>query len=567
LTKDLRLLLVEDSEDDAELVVNALTRAGYRVQVERVDTRDALASALNRHPWDLTIADHTMPHFSGPAALKMVRDRAPNMPFIFVSGTMGEDAAVAAMKNGAHDYIMKDNLKRLVPAVQRELREATVRLERARVEERLAHLAYHDVLTDLPNRMLLYDRLRQAVLIARRKGQPLTLLVMDLDGFKEINDTLGHHAGDQVLQHVAARLRSLLRQVDAIARLGGDEFALILPFTDVDGALLTARKVLQDLARPIVVDGHAIGVRASIGIARYPEHGSSAETLLQKADVAMYLAKADGSGVAVYTPDRDQNTHRRLALTRELERGVEDDQFVLDYQPILDLRTGVVRGVEALARWNHPRHGRLMPSEFVPLAERIGLIGALTGLVLDKALADWGTAEPVAPLTIAVNLSPRSLDDPQLPERVDLALHARHVPPSALTFEVTENIIMLDQTRSMPCLARLHEMGVRLAVDDFGTGYSSLSYLRRLPVDELKIDQSFVADLATTDTDVLVRATIDLGHNLGLNVVAEGVESELARDRLRALGCDSAQGFFISEPRPVGEIRPWITQQNALSPS
>jgi diguanylate cyclase (GGDEF)-like protein len=558
----LRLLLIEDSEDDAALVVQALTFSGYDVMAERVDTGAALVEALQRQRWDLAIADYAMPRFSGTAALELLREHDPDMPFIFVSGTTGDDSAVVAIKTGAQDYIMKGNLKRLIPAVDRELRESGVRRQRKLAAQRLAHLAYHDALTDLPNRALLYDRLQQSVLAAHRSGNPLTLLALDLDRLKNINDTMGHHAGDRLLQLVGSRLRATLREADTVARLGGDEFALILPSTDIEGAVLAARKVLHELAVPFVVDNRSLAIRASIGIARFPDHGWTAEMLLQKADIAMYLAKADASGVAVYAPDRDRFTHRRIGFVTDLTQAMDEDEFFVEYQPILHLGTGQVRGVEALVRWNHPQQGRLLPAEFIPLAEQTGLILPLTTLVLDTALDSFSTTAQSIPLSIAVNLSPRNLQDPEFPQRVAERLQARGVAAPSMTFEITENVIMADPARSMESLTSLHEMGVRLAIDDFGTGYSSLSYLRRLPIDELKIDRSFIIGLNTGHDEVIVRSTIDLAHNLGLSVVAEGVESLDVQEQLRALGCDAAQGFFISAPAGADVTRQWIADRH-----
>src|SRR5262245_37172613 len=309
-----------------------------------------------------------MPAFSGTLALQLVRDRDTDLPFIFVSGTAGEETAVAAMKTGAHDYIMKANIGRLVPAVDRELREATLRRERRRAEQRIAYLAYHDPLTDLPNRSLLHDRLDQAARVANREGTPLALLLLDLDGFKTINDTFGHHAGDRVLQQVAARVRSTLREADTVARLGGDEFAVVLPFTDVDGAVLAAMKVRQEIERPLIVDDRPLTVRASVGVACFPDHAATAQALLQKSDVAMYLAKGDGAGVAIYAPDRDRNTHRRLTLIAELRQAIERRQFIMEYQPIIQLPTRALRGLEAFVRWDHPQRGRVLPNDFIDLA-------------------------------------------------------------------------------------------------------------------------------------------------------------------------------------------------------
>jgi diguanylate cyclase (GGDEF)-like protein len=556
--------LIDDSSEDADLVVRALAHCGYEVISERVDSPASLTAALDRAPWDVAIADYTMPGFSGTAALDLLRLRDADMPFIFVSGTMGEDAAVAAMRTGAHDYIMKDNLKRLVPAVERELRQAGVRRERRRVEQRLAYLAYHDPLTELPNRTLLHDRLEQATRIANREGTPIALLLLDLNGFKEINDTLGHHAGDRVLQWVAKRVRGMLREADTVARLGGDEFAIVLPMTDVDGAVMTAQKVLNEIEQPCVIDQRSLSVRASLGVACYPEHGLSAETLLQKADIAMYVAKTDHVGVAVYAASRDRHTPRRLSLISELRKGLDESQFFLEYQPMLHLRNNVVVGVEALVRWNHPHQGLVLPGDFINLAEQTGLINPLTTIVLETAIREWTPLQTVPPLTVAVNLSPRTLLDPRLPQRIAAMLDAYDAPPFSLALEITENILMSDPARSLDCLMRLHDRGVRIVIDDFGTGYSSLSYLRRLPVDELKIDRSFVMGLMTSQDDVIVRSTIDLAHNLGLTVVAEGVESEDVQVRLQAMGCDVVQGTFISAPRPASAMREWMAQQNLL---
>lgn len=558
----LRVLLIEDNEDDAAIVTRVLRDAGYEVIATRVETARSLRKALADASWDLAIADYTMPSFSGMKALAIIREHGVDLPFIFVSGTIGEDVAVSAMKQGAHDYIIKGNLARLPPAVERELREAAVRRERTRANERVAYLAYHDPLTDLPNRSLLHDRLQQAIFTSRRENKPTSLLIVDLDGFKEINDAFGHHAGDRVLQQVAARLRRTLRESDTVARLGGDEFALLLPLTDIHGAELTARKVLQDLDQPFLLDGRPLVVHGSIGIGSFPAHASSGQELLQRADAAMYTAKSNRSGYVVYVPDKDRRTEQRLTITAALRTGIDAQQFVLDYQPIVDLRSGAVLGIEALLRWEHP-DGRLMPEDFIRVAEHTGLITPLTEFSIDRALGEWpqkrGSAEAV--ITIAANLSPRSLHNPSLPDRVRHMLRKHNVPADLLVLEITENIIMSDPERSTQCLTELHAMGVRISVDDFGTGYSSLSYLRRLPVDELKIDKSFVIGLASGEDDALVRSIIDLAHNLRLRVIAEGVETEEVRDRLRALGCDAAQGYFIHRPAPAPKIADWIESQ------
>ena len=545
-------------------MVRALVSGGYTVAHERVDQPDGLTAALQRRTWDIVIADYTIAAFPTAMALELIRQHDADQPCIVVSGVSGEDAAVAAMRMGARDYILKSQPERLTPAVERELTEAATRRAGRRVDRRLEHLAYHDALTDLPNRLLLHDRLAQALRVANRVGSPLALLILDLNGFKAINDTLGHHAGDRILQCVASRVRGMLREADTVARLGGDEFAIVLPVTDCDGAVLAAQKVLYEIEQPCMIDHRALSVHASLGIACFPDQGITAESLLQRADVAMYVAKSDGIGIAVYAPDQDRHTQSRLTLISELRKGLDENQFCVEYQPIVHLPTNVVSGVEALVRWNHPRQGRVMPSAFIHLAEQTGLIHPLTTIVLETAIREWSRPPTGLPLTVAVNLSPRTLQDPALPRRIADMLAVYAVPPQSLALEITENILMSDPARSMDSLKLLHEMGVRIVIDDFGTGYSSLSYLRQLPIDELKIDRSFIAGLISGADDVIVRATIDLAHNLGLRVVAEGVESGEVQARLTALGCDAVQGTLIRAPAPAAEVRTWIGRQSLL---
>jgi diguanylate cyclase (GGDEF)-like protein len=556
----LNLILVEESETDASRVLLALADVGHELQATRVDNPEALVTELGRKHWDVAIADYALKTMSGERALAIVREHAGDLPFIFVSSTMGEDVAVEAMRIGAQDYIMKDSLDRLAPAIERELREAEVRRERRRHSERVAYLAYHDELTDLPNRTLLNDRLHQGILAARRDARALSLLALDLDGFKEINDSLGHHAGDCVLQLVAVRLRTALRESDTVARLGGDEFAVLLPNTDAAGAELAAGKILQELQAPMVIEGRPLFVTASVGIAAFPEHGVGEQELLQKADISMYVAKNDRSGFSVYAADRDGRVEQRMALVSAMWHGIEHGQFSLDYQPIVDLRSGEVTALEALIRWNHPQHGRLPPDQFIQMAEHSGLVTPLTTFAIGRALSEWPCG--AHPLSVAVNLSPRSLHDGAFPTRVRELLAAQHAEPGCLALEITENVIMSDPDRAVRHLSELHEMGIKLVMDDFGTGYSSLAYLRRLPVSQLKIDRSFIAALAQGEDEALVRSIIDLAHNLKLEVVAEGVESADVCERLRALGCDLAQGHFLCAPGPAAQVRERVTRRD-----
>jgi len=424
------------------------------------------------------------------------------------------------------------------------------------------HQALHDALTGLPNRALFHDRVRQAIESARRNGDTSAVMVMDLDHFKEINDTLGHYHGDRLLQLVGERLSASLRAEDTVARLGGDEFALLLPCVgDHDHALEVAEKVLEALHTSFEIDGLALEVGASIGIACFPAHGEDGESLLQRADIAMYVAKGDHGGVELYETEQDQHSVQRLALAGELRRAIEQGELVLHYQPKIDVATGRVVGAEALCRWQHPSLGLIMPAEFVPMAEHTGLITPLTKTVLTLALeqiAAWRARGNH--LSVAVNLSARSfLNSQLLEEELPQMLATYGVDSGLLELEITESMIVGDPKRARGVLERLSALGVTVAIDDFGTGYSSLAYLRELPVNEIKIDRTFVREMtAGRSGETLVRSIIDLAHNLGLRAVAEGVEDQDLLTRLTQLGCDVAQGYYISRPLPVARFEQWM---------
>jgi diguanylate cyclase (GGDEF)-like protein/PAS domain S-box-containing protein len=477
--------------------------------------------------------------------------------------TQFEGEAVASRKDGSryvlelHVMPIRDKDERLTHwvCILRDVSDRKAQLAA------LEHQALHDVLTDLPNRVLLLDRLEQAILASGRLRTPLALLIMDLDRFKEVNDTFGHHVGDQLLMQVGPRLRHQIRASDTIARLGGDEFAILLPtVANAEAAIAMGKKLIRALEAPFSVEENAFDIGASLGIAIAPDHGGDAATLLRRADVAMYIAKQSNSGYAVYSAEQDRNSPTRLALMSELRYAIDHAQLVLHYQPKVAIAGGTFRQVEALVRWRHPQHGLMPPDEFIPLAERTGLIGPLTSWVLNEALAqcrmsrDQGLA-----LDVAVNLSGRSLQDPSLVDLVGELLQRWRIPPAALMLELTESSIMSDPDHVMLVLERLRALRVGLSIDDFGTGYSSLSHLRLLPVDEIKIDKSFVLDMLTNASDeAIVRSTIQLCQNLGRKVVAEGVEDEATYERLRELGCDFAQGFHIARPMPGSELPGWI---------
>ncbi len=438
------------------------------------------------------------------------------------------------------------------------------RTERQAAEN--ARQALQDGLTGLPNRALLRDRTNQAIRQADRELLPAALLLIDLDRFKEVNDTLGHYYGDQLLIQVGERLGAVLRKVDTIARLGGDEFAVLLPrIATAEGAVAVAKKLQTAFNDSFVLEGLAVDVEASIGLVLYPDHGQDADELLQRADIAMYVAKEKHTGFMLFDPKLDQHSPRRLALLGELRRAIEREELVLHYQPKVDTGSGQLLGVEALVRWQHPMHGMLPPAEFIPLAERTGLITPLTHYVLDMALRQCRTWRQAGhELAVAVNVSARRLLDLTFPDEVAALLATWEVPARLLVVEITESTIMTDPVHAMEILGRLHGMGVQLAIDDFGTGYSSMAYLKNLPVDELKIDRSFVSHMTSSNPDaVIVRSTVDLGRNLGLRVVAEGVEDLTTWNELKMLGCDAIQGYYVSRPVPPDELISWLDRHTA----
>ncbi len=418
--------------------------------------------------------------------------------------------------------------------------------------------AMHDPLTGLPNRAQLRSKV-EAICSDPKSSTKAAVMIVDLDHFKEINDTLGHHIGDALIRAVGERLAGLVREADTVARLGGDEFALVANGADESAARELANRISRALRDPFLVSDISLDIQASIGIALAPLHGEDSETLLRRADVALYTAKESRGCFALYSPDADLHTPQRLALLGDLRRGVDNNELTLHYQPQCDVRTGQVVGVEALVRWQHPDLGLLMPEQFISTAENTGLIEPLTMQVLELAvsqLSRW--LKDGLALRMAVNLSVRHLTNLELPTHVADVLRRYGVPPTALTLEVTESTIMADPSRAIAVLSRLREYGVRLAIDDFGTGYSSLSYLRRLDVDELKIDRSFVSKMAGANGDaVIVRSTIELGHNLGLRVVAEGVESAEVWRQLLPLGCDLVQGFYLGAPMTGEQFEQW----------
>ncbi len=545
------LILVVDDDPATRLILRrALERDGYRVE-EAADGAAALERFERLGP-DLILMDAVMPGMDGfTACARLQRLPGGALTPVLIITVLDDEASVdRAFGSGASDYIQK-------PIRWAVLRQRVRRmLTESRAERHVNHLAYHDALTDLPNRRLFADQLEQRTELARRKGQPLTLLFLDLDRFKLINDSLGHDMGDLLIQSVAQRLMGVVRKSDIVGRLGGDEFAIIVEsITSAQDSAVIAQKLIDTLAEPFMLNTREIFVTVSVGIALYPFDGDQSGTLIKNADAAMYRAKEHGrNNYQFYTAEMGARAMERLALETNLRRALERDEFLLHYQPQVRLDSGEMFGLEALVRWNHPDLGLVAPGEFIPLAEETGLIVPIGAWVLRsacrqaRAWRDTGWAG----LRVAVNLSGRQLRQQNLVEVVRKALEETGLSPEGLELELTESSIMHTDELTRSTLWALHEMGIRLSIDDFGTGYSNLGYLKRFPIDSLKIDRSFVRDITIDPDDAAIAtAIIAMAHNLKLDVVAEGVETNEQRTLLRERGCDAIQGFLIGRPAPA----------------
>lgn len=677
----LRVLLVEDNPDDAELIELELCRDGFLPEITRVETRDDMAAALTHPDWDVVLSDFHLPAFSAEQALETLRSGGADLPFIILSGAVQAEEAVSLLKRGAHDFLNKDSLARLGPAIERELREAQERAhrriaeERVRIlsraieqspvsvvitdpagtieyvnpkfteatgygadeaigrellfarlpgvgddswaslwhmvgegmewrgefcsrrhngqviweyvtvsplkdesgaishyiavkeditvrrsyEEQLLRQATFDDLTGLPNRVLVVDRLEQALAMAHREGELTAVLYIDLDRFKTINDTQGHQAGDRLLVEAAARLSSCLREGDTLARMGGDEFLLILPsLNDGEGARLVADRVLEIFLQPFSIDGQEHFITASIGVTLFPGDGQDAQGLLRNADLAMYRAKEQGgNGHHFFTPEINQRMRQRLTIEKDLRGAMVRQEMEVHFQPVVDLSSCRPVAVEALMRWRRPDQGMVMPSLFIPVAEEVGLIRPLGEWVLSRACADVMRDFANHPdLRLAVNVSPRQLQTPGFGTFVRQVLDSSGMEPERLELEITESVLMDEALETAENLKSLCDLGVRLSIDDFGTGYSSLGYLQRYPFDTLKIDRSFVSSaLESQASGRLVETIIAMAHGLRMEVIAEGVETPEQLAFLKERDCDLVQGYLFSKPLAPADLK------------
>jgi len=682
----LKMLMVEDMPADAEMTLRELARSGMEFVVRRVETEAELRRECVEFEPDIVVSDFALPKFDGLSALRVVRELRPDLPFIFLSGTIGEETAIESLRSGANDYVLKTNLARLPMAVRRALHDVDQRTRRLETEEalrlrdraveasvnpvvivsaidpnmplvyvnrafeqvtgysraeviggncrflqgedreqpeldkirraiaeqrdghavlrnyrkdgslfwnklyvtpvrdplsnrvthfvgvqyditeikgyqeELEHQANHDALTGLANRNLLKDRLKQALALAHRYKRPFSLTFIDLDNFKLINDSLGHDIGDRLLKLAAGRLAACVQEGDTVARLGGDEFVLLVAEQEQEeGVYRAMQRVMAAMSQPFVIDEREFKITCSAGIASFPRDGEEADTLLRNAETAMYRAKDLGrNNFQLYSSDMNSDLGERLTLETDLWKAVVRNELVLYYQPKVELKSGRVIGMEALLRWNHPTRGMIPPEKFVPAAEASSLITEIGSWVIHEACAnnkEWQDANLRA-LPIAVNISARQLHDNDLVETIRTALQTTNLRPEHLEIELTESAVMMHPDDAINTMARLRGMDVRIALDDFGTGYSSLSHLKRLPVTGLKIDQSFVRDLAFDPDDAaIVRAIVAVAHELMLGVTAEGVENAEQAAFLRTHGCNEAQGYYFARPVPASEMR------------
>ena len=548
-----KVLIVDDSDDDAFLLYTGLCAAGPPVEYQRVDSAADLRQAIKESDWDVIISDHAMPGFSAVEALDIVKDSGKDIPFLIYSGHISEQTAVTTMLQGASDFVEKGNIRRLVPAIEREIANATVRRAKERADEYIEQLCYYDDLTGLPNRQRFckeVDARCQPV-----AGEPVrgVIAFLDLDRFARINSTFGYATGDKLIEQASRRLQSNAPAGAFLARLGHDEFALfVTDVADPDEARQVAEKLLAAFAEPFNWNGIDFYITVSVGLSAFPEDGRDVATLLKNAESAMHLAKRSGRNTyQFYQNEFSRASGEHLILESSLRRALERHELFVQYQPCFDLASGCIAGSEALVRWRHPEFGVVQPDKFIALADETGLITEIGAWVMEEACAQTRAWHNLGfeQLSIAVNVSAMQFRSADFLSRVRTVLDRTGLNPHLLELEITESAVMQEVETTILTLRALKDLGVRISIDDFGTGYSSLSYLRRFPLDILKIDKSFVRDIpADADDSAIVRAITTLAKTLKLIVQAEGVETEEQAEFLRGLACERVQGYFFARP-------------------
>ncbi|MBW3566395.1 MAG: EAL domain-containing protein [Proteobacteria bacterium] len=562
LPTSVRALLIEDVEDDAILMVNALKRAGIHVDHLRVETMAQLEAALDSN-WDIVYSDYTLPGFNGMDALKCVRDHDADLPFIFVSGTIGEDRAVDAVKAGANDYIIKGNYKRLPIATQRVLEETRIKRENRMAKARIHQLINVDVMTGLASRGQFLEVLHKAIEEAKATHTKVGVIFVNIDRFRTINDTFGMNGGDQLIMNFARRLRSAVSQDDLVARLYADQFAIIVPgISDETRFEAVTNAVLGCFDEPLQVQRYEKRISGSLGLALHPDDGTLVQELLNNANLAQKIAKqAKGVSRLRYNRDARKNIDARLHMEYELESAISKEQFVLHFQAQMNAVSRQVIGAEALVRWQHPTKGLVGPNEFIPIAEESGLIIPLGDLICRMAceqIREWMQhGMPAVP--IAINISSHQFQQPGFAAKLNDIMQTYDIDPACIELEITETALMSDPDLILSAMSELRETGVRIALDDFGTGYSSMSYLDRFPIDILKIDQAFISNLPGDSRKVaIVKGILSIAEKLGMKVIAEGVETREQLEFLGALGCENVQGFHAHRPADGESIFPML---------
>ena len=557
----IRILMVADHPEDIRLLEDMLANAGTdQFTLQHVSSITHAVDTLAQQRYDVLLLDLSLPDGHGFSNINKIQATAPNLPVIILSNISDEQLALRAVMAGAQDYLVKQRDD--VHLLMRAMRYA---IERKHIDRRLLYLAHYDNLTNLPNRTLFRDRMNRALSHAQRTARRVALLFLDLDHFKAINDTLGHDAGDDLLIAVARRLETCVRKNDTVARLGGDEFTAILENIDhADDAAAVAQKIVDTLSRSFCINGQELFVTVSIGIALFPTCGLDPATLIKNADTALYSAKDNGrSCFKFYNSQMHAMASEHLSMVTALRHALPRNEFQLEYQPQIDPRTHHVIGVEALLRWNHPKHGTLMPTTFIPLLEHSGLIVEVgewalrTACLQQKAWVDAG----MPPLRMCVNTSARQFRQTEFVRRVATIVAETGADPTQLQFEVTESLLIDNVAATTAKLRALRAIGIQIAIDDFGTGYCSLNYLKLFPLHVLKLDRTFIKDIESRSNDAaIVTAMIALGHSLDMEVIAEGVETQGQLTFLRGQGCDAVQGFLYSEPMSAEALPLWLSE-------
>ncbi len=561
-TQPIRALIIEDVEDDASLLVLALKRSGFDPSWTRVDNRDDLVNALDEE-WDVVFSDYTMPGFDGMEALEVVRFHNEDVPFIFISGTIGEDRAVEAVKSGAQDYVIKGHYKRLPVAVNHALEEARMKREHRLAQEKIDQLINIDTLTRTASRGFFLETLIESLERARDAGGKVGVFFVNVNNFRTINDGIGIKAGDALIVELARRLSAAISGHDLIARLYADQFAVVVSDITDDNAVQEIVKRLTDcFFEPFLVNRYNRKVTGSIGYCLFPDDGSDLQQLIGNATLAQARAKrAGGSSFLRYNETFRQDYEKRIFLENELEQAIQRKEFVLHYQPQIETATRRMIGVESLVRWNHPGKGFISPMEFIPVAEETGLILPLGNEICRLAcrqIAEW-KKEGLPPVRVAVNISTQQFQQEGFAANLKRIIEQFRIDPADIELEITETALMDDDNSALATMTELSRLGISIALDDFGTGYSSLGYLDRFPIDVLKIDRTFVADLpGDRRKAAIVHAIIAMAEKLDVKVVAEGIENAEQLRFLEDSGCDVVQGFFIQRPAAAEAIRPLL---------